>query len=103
MAHITGGGLPGNVKRILPDGLMARIVQNSWGQPPEFEWLRSIGNISDTEMLSVFNCGIGYVVVLPANHADEAIRFLADKEFTSFCIGTIVPSVDNNQVQIVHE
>lgn len=103
MAHITGGGLPGNVKRIMPDGLMARIIQNSWDHPPEFKWLQKIGNIADTEMLSVFNCGIGYVVVLPANHADEAIRFLEDKGFTSFQIGTIVPSVDNNKVQIVDE
>lgn len=103
MAHITGGGLPGNVKRILTDGLTARIVRNSWDPPPEFKWLQNLGNISDAEMLSVFNCGIGYVVVLPANQADEAIRFLADKGFTSFGIGTIVPSVDNNPVQIIHE
>ena len=66
-AHITGGGLPGNLPRVLPAGLDA-VIDTKWSIPPVFRWLARAGVIAPAEMLSVFNCGIGMVLVV----ADEA-------------------------------
>ena len=64
-AHITGGGLPGNLPRVLPTGLCATIEPSAWQMPPVFAWLAAAGSVSTAEMLRVFNCGIGMVVVVP--------------------------------------
>jgi phosphoribosylformylglycinamidine cyclo-ligase len=72
LAHITGGGLPGNVPRVMPDGTRARIRSASWERPAIFDWLQREGNIVDAEMYRTFNCGIGMVVVVPAAQADTA-------------------------------
>ena len=69
MAHITGGGIPGNLKRILPEGLNAEIETNSWQIPAIFKWLHRIGEIDDEEMYSAFNMGIGYVIVADETNA----------------------------------
>ena len=69
-AHITGGGLISNLPRILPDGLTARI-DRPWGVPAEFGWLRRAGGLSSKDMLQTFNCGIGMVLVVPANQASR--------------------------------
>ena len=63
-AHITGGGLTGNVPRVLPDGTVAVIDAASWTLPPVFAWLARTGNVAAEEMLRVFNCGIGMVCVV---------------------------------------
>ena len=63
LAHITGGGLPGNVVRVLPDGLDAHIDPASWRRPAVFDWLQRTGQVADAEMYRTFNCGIGMVVV----------------------------------------
>ena len=76
LAHITGGGLLENLPRILPERLAARLVRGSWPQPPLFKWLQRQGNVADDEMLRVFNCGIGMVVVVAERHADAAMRTL---------------------------
>ena len=72
MAHITGGGLLENVPRMLPEGLQARLVRSSWPRPPIFDWLQQQGNVADTEMHRVFNCGIGMAVVVAARDAERA-------------------------------
>ncbi len=64
MAHITGGGLPGNLPRILPPGLGARLEQGSWPVPPIFSLIQKRGRVSQDEMLRVFNLGAGFVVVV---------------------------------------
>ncbi len=90
MAHITGGGLLENVPRMLPDGLQARLTRSSWSRPPIFSWLQRHGSVADDEMHRVFNCGIGMALVVAAEHADRAIRLLADAGEHAQRIGTIV-------------
>jgi len=72
MAHITGGGVPGNLPRILPEGLGAEIKGSSWPVPPIFNLIRERGNISDAEMARVFNMGTGFLVVTSAQDAEAA-------------------------------
>ncbi|MFW2177847.1 MULTISPECIES: phosphoribosylformylglycinamidine cyclo-ligase [unclassified Moraxella] len=90
MAHITGGGLTENLPRVLPENLTAQINVNSWTFPPVFQWLQQNGNIEQSEMVRTFNCGVGFVVVLPADKADEAIKLLNDNGETAWKLGEIV-------------
>jgi phosphoribosylformylglycinamidine cyclo-ligase len=90
MAHITGGGLSENTHRMFPDTLAARIDARSWPRPPIFDWLQRQGNIDDAEMHRVFNCGIGFVLVVAPDAADAAIGRLAASGETVYTIGTVV-------------
>ena len=72
-AHITGGGLPGNLPRILPDGYNA-VIEHQWSIPPVFSWLARTGNVANQEMLRVFNCGVGMVLVTPK--PEETLKLL---------------------------
>ncbi|MEE8149746.1 MAG: phosphoribosylformylglycinamidine cyclo-ligase [candidate division Zixibacteria bacterium] len=74
MAHITGGGIPGNLKRILPENLDAEIKTNSWQTPQIFKWLHSIGKIDDQDMYSAFNMGIGFVIVTDETNVNKIIE-----------------------------
>ena len=76
MAHITGGGLPENLPRVLPEGAAARIELGSWRRPAVFDWLQSEGGIADAELYRTFNCGLGMALVLPAADAERAIALL---------------------------
>lgn len=69
-AHITGGGLPGNVPRVLPEGMGARLRRASWVEPAIFGLLRDAGRIDEESMLRTFNCGLGMVLVVRPEHAD---------------------------------
>jgi len=89
LAHITGGGLVDNVPRILPEHLTARINRASWPLPPLFAWLQREGNVADDEMLRVFNCGIGMVVIVAAEHAQRASEVLRTAGETVWSIGRI--------------
>ncbi|PYN87169.1 MAG: phosphoribosylformylglycinamidine cyclo-ligase [Candidatus Rokuibacteriota bacterium] len=76
MAHVTGGGVTGNILRVLPHGCRARLVRSSWSPPAVFETLRQAGQVEDAEMFRTFNMGIGYVVIVPSAAADTAARTL---------------------------
>jgi phosphoribosylformylglycinamidine cyclo-ligase len=89
LAHITGGGLVDNVPRVLPDVVTAVIDGKSWPRPPVFEWLKRGGNVDEAEMLRVFNCGIGMVLVVAAADADRASRMFAELGEQVFRIGEI--------------
>jgi phosphoribosylformylglycinamidine cyclo-ligase len=91
LAHITGGGLVENVPRVLPETLKAVVSRSSWKVPALFQWLQREGQVSDAEMLRVFNCGIGMVVVAAADSADAAERILTASGETVFRIGRIEP------------
>jgi phosphoribosylformylglycinamidine cyclo-ligase len=89
MAHITGGGLPGNLPRVLPEGTGARIDAASWTRPIIFDWLQTEGDITDEEMYRTFNCGIGMCVVVADDQVDTAISALAATGETAVRIGVV--------------
>ncbi len=86
-AHITGGGLPGNLPRVLPAGLGAALTP--WPLPPVFRWLAQQGGVAADEMLRVFNCGVGMALVVSDPAA--AMRMLVDAGESPFILGTIEP------------
>ncbi|QHD49648.1 phosphoribosylformylglycinamidine cyclo-ligase [Vreelandella aquamarina] len=90
LSHITGGGLLENIPRVLPDTLAARIDLTSWQRPEVFNWLQAKGNVNETEMHRVLNCGIGMVVVVPATQAANAKAHLEAQGETVYQIGQIV-------------
>jgi len=89
LAHITGGGLVDNIPRVLPEGLEAVLERRSWQRPAVFEWLQRTGNVSETEMLRVFNCGIGMTIQVAATQADHAIEVLAGAGQPALRIGEV--------------
>jgi phosphoribosylformylglycinamidine cyclo-ligase len=89
MAHVTGGGLTGNLPRVLPRGCRAVIDRAAWRVPAVFRWLQAAGRIADAEMFRVFNMGIGFVLVLPPAAVDSARRVLARWRVPARAIGTI--------------
>ena len=76
MAHITGGGITENVPRVLPDAVKAVIQKSSWQRPKLFDWLQREGNVAESEMHRVFNCGIGMVVVVARENVEQALKLL---------------------------
>jgi len=89
MAHITGGGLTGNVPRILAENLTAEIDGKSWAMPAIFQWLQQQGGVVDAEMHRTFNCGIGMVVIVAEELADAAMQQLTAAGETVHRIGKI--------------
>ena len=85
-AHITGGGLPGNLPRVLPQGCVA-VVDQAWPVPPVFGWLARAGAMAEEELLRVFNCGIGMVLVV--SDAAAALAALGEMGETGYVIGRI--------------
>jgi phosphoribosylformylglycinamidine cyclo-ligase len=90
MAHVTGGGVTGNIPRVLPHGCRARLIRSSWSPPAVFETLRQAGRVEDAEMFRTFNMGIGYVVIVPSGDADTAARVLRGAGEKVTRIGEIV-------------
>jgi phosphoribosylformylglycinamidine cyclo-ligase len=89
MIHVTGGGFTGNIPRILPAGVHARIDTEAWPRPEVYSWIAEAGELPETEMLRVFNCGIGMIVIVPADSADEVIDRLQGLGERGYKIGTI--------------
>jgi len=90
LAHITGGGITGNIIRVIPDGCDVILRKNSWDVPPVFTYLQKAGNISEKEMMRTFNNGIGLVAVVHEKSAQEIYdRLIAMKE-NAFFIGEVV-------------
>jgi len=87
MAHITGGGLTENIVRVLGDGLGVEINALSWPRPPVFTWLQQQGDIEETEMRRTFNCGIGYVLIVDSEIADDVLAML---DLPAWRIGSVV-------------
>jgi phosphoribosylformylglycinamidine cyclo-ligase len=89
MAHITGGGIVENVPRVLAPDLTARIRRDAWPLPPLFAWLQANGGVADDEMLRVFNCGIGMVLIVDPENADRAVADLTQSGERVWRIGSI--------------
>lgn len=90
VAHVTGGGLAGNLVRVLPEGAAAVVDTSTWEQPRIFGEIQQLGSIEPDEMRRVFNCGIGMVLVLPADRASDACALLATHGHDAVVIGEVV-------------
>ncbi len=91
MAHITGGGLTGNIPRMLPQACGVTLQRDAWRRPPLFDWLQQTGRIDDAEMHRTFNCGLGLVVVVAQEHAASALAAVAAAGEDAWQIGSVVP------------
>ncbi len=89
MAHITGGGIEGNLKRVIPKNCDARISINSWKRPPVFDFIQDLGKIETPEMYRVFNMGVGMIVVVSKKEVEGVLRYLSRIRETAFHIGEI--------------
>jgi phosphoribosylformylglycinamidine cyclo-ligase len=89
MAHITGGGIPENLPRCLPKGLKAHVDWNTWRVPEIFKKIQLKGNVDELEMRRVFNLGIGYCVVVPANRLEFAMDVIGDENLGCWEIGEV--------------
>lgn len=89
LAHITGGGITGNLPRILPDGLSAVIKAGSWPVLPVFRLIEEMGDVPLDDMRRTFNMGIGYIVIVSEDYAGSVISSLKDKGYDSYMIGSI--------------
>jgi phosphoribosylformylglycinamidine cyclo-ligase len=90
MAHITGGGLPENIVRILPPGTRVVLRSGSWDEPPVFGLIREAGRVAEEEMRRVFNLGVGFVLVVPAAQASDLVVELRGQGEQAWVIGEVV-------------
>lgn len=89
MAHITGGGIPGNLPRVFPKGLGAELYEDSWPVPPIFDMVRRLGNVPEEDMRRTLNMGLGYMVIIRSEDLKKALTILYRNGFESFYIGNI--------------
>ena len=97
IAHITGGGIPGNLPRVLPDGLAVRIKKGSWQIPPIFPLIQKLGNIDEEEMYRVFNMGIGMILVCSSSDVEELAKKIPEAKI----IGEVVEQKGTQRIAIL--
>lgn len=101
ISHITGGGFWENIPRVLPEGTKAVVDGNSWEWPVIFKWLQEKGNVTTHEMYRTFNCGVGLVVALPKDQAQDAVELLNAEGENAWVIGEIATAeAGEEQVEI---
>ncbi|MEO8740271.1 MAG: phosphoribosylformylglycinamidine cyclo-ligase [Casimicrobiaceae bacterium] len=101
MAHITGGGLTENTHRMFPPHLCARIDAQRWQRPAIFDWLQKNGNVTPEEMHRVFNCGVGFVLVVDSAIAPPVLARLGELGQTAMAIGSVATSTSAAPVTVV--
>lgn len=89
-SHITGGGILGNTKRVVPDGLSMEIDWNAWQLPPIFELIKNVGEITDEEMRNAFNLGIGLIAIVEEKNADKLISASSSISEKPILMGSII-------------
>src|SRR5450830_1470308 len=94
MAHITGGGLLDNIPRVLPKGAQAIVDVASWQRPAVFDWLQEKGNVNETEMHRVLNCGVGMVICVAQEHVETALNVLREAGEQPWVIGQIAAAAE---------
>jgi phosphoribosylformylglycinamidine cyclo-ligase len=92
LVHVTGGGVPGNVERVLPEGARAKVNYESWERPAIFELIQRDGNVPESDMRQTFNLGVGLVAVVHPDNVDAARRTLQDLGEDPMLIGEVVAS-----------
>ncbi len=100
-AHITGGGLAGNLARVIPPGLTAQLDRRVWTPPPVFGFITARGRVTREEMEKAFNMGIGMVAVVSADEADRAMAVLTARHVPSVILGMVEPSIDGSTERVV--
>lgn len=90
MAHITGGGLPENLPRCLGANQSVQINTSSWPVPPIFQWLAAAGNVAPKAMFETFNMGIGFVLLVPPEQAEQTIRWFETQDIAAYAIGEAI-------------
>jgi phosphoribosylformylglycinamidine cyclo-ligase len=98
MAHITGGGFPDNIPRILPKGLGARINLARIAVPPVFQWLARAGTIAQSEMLRTFNCGIGMIVIIAPKDVAAVTRAFERSSEAVVTVGKVITEIGDQRV-----
>ncbi len=101
LAHITGGGIPGNLNRVLPDDCHAVVDESSWQWPALFTWMMETANIERSEMYRTFNCGVGMILVVDQADVERSISLLSEAGESAFVIGEIKDGESEQQVHIV--
>ena len=99
MAHLTGGGFVDNIPRVLPDGIGVRIDTAAWSVPPLFRLIQAAGHVSEAEMFRVFNMGIGFVLIVAPEAAEETLASLQESGETAYLLGETVAGVGVEFVQ----
>ena len=100
LCHITGGGLPENLPRMLPDNTVARIDSNSWQWPAVFSWLQEQGNVETSEMYRTFNCGVGMVICIPAPQVEQCLDLLQAQGETAWVLGNIAEGTGEAYIEL---
>ncbi|MGB3135386.1 MAG: phosphoribosylformylglycinamidine cyclo-ligase [Nodosilinea sp.] len=90
MAHITGGGLPENLPRCLGVEQSIHLQAGTWPVPPVFDWLAIAGQVPEGDLYNTFNMGVGFALVVPANHVDQALNWLKQHQIDAYSIGEVV-------------
>jgi phosphoribosylformylglycinamidine cyclo-ligase len=103
IVHITGGGLTENLPRILPDDVSLTIDTSSWQWPELFSWLKKAGNISETEMYTVFNCGIGMVLAVNSSESSAIIDYLNKHDERAWLLGEVKNSDYNSESRVTFD
>ena len=100
MVHVTGGGFYDNIPRVLPQNVCARIDFGAWDMPPVFEWLKEQGRLSWPEMLQIFNCGIGYIVIVDGAEAENVLERAHVLNSRAWKIGEITARKEQDKEQV---
>jgi phosphoribosylformylglycinamidine cyclo-ligase len=95
-AHITGGGLAGNLVRVLPDGLVATVDRGTWAPQPVFDLIRATGDVPRAELELTFNLGVGMVAVLPPDQVTDALALLAERNVPAWELGRVESGAARN-------
>jgi phosphoribosylformylglycinamidine cyclo-ligase len=101
LIHVTGGGFTGNVPRILPAGVRVRLDTAAWPRPDVYSWISRAGEISETEMLRVFNCGIGMIAIVPPEQEEEVLHRLQVLGERGYKIGVIERKKDDEDPLLI--
>jgi phosphoribosylformylglycinamidine cyclo-ligase len=101
-AHVTGGGIPGNLVRVLPDNCDAIVDRSTWRPQPIFELTQLKGRIDDSEMESTFNMGVGMFAIVSPNDADRSLAFLAARKINAWTVGEIITGTGQVQMMGSH-
>jgi phosphoribosylformylglycinamidine cyclo-ligase len=91
MAHITGGGLPENLPRCLPDHVHASIDPLSWPRPELFRWLQETGEVPESDLWNTFNLGVGFCLVLPPEAVEQALSICWERGHRAWLLGRVEP------------